>query len=153
MNWRIMSFMIITAMLSSIGCESMTTKQKIGTGVGAVAGAALVTQLGGGSGKTSAILLGGTLGGVVGYSLASMMENSDVTQMTEGWDTELDKSVHSQWVNENTQIAYESTASSAWTVEGNWCRNYQTSAIIDGKKETIEGIACLGDDGIWRKPK
>lgn len=132
----------------------MTTKQKIGTGVGAVAGAALGTQVGSGSGKAAAILLGGTLGGVVGYSLVSMMENSDVTQMTEGWDTKLDKPVHSQWVNENTQIAYESTASPAnWTVEGTWCRNYQTSAIIDGKKETLEGMVCRGDDGIWRNPK
>lgn len=145
--------MIIIAMTSLIGCESMTTKQLVGAGTGAAVGVAVGTQIGSGSSRTAAMLIGGALGGAAGYTLVKVMENSDVTQMTAGWDTELDKPVHSQWVNKNNQIAYESAASSAWTEKGTWCRNYQTSAIIDGKKETIEGMACRGDDGIWRNMK
>src|SRR5690242_4793900 len=34
--------------------------------------------------------------------------------------------------------------------EGRYCREYQRTAVIDGREQQIYGIACLMPDGSWR---
>ena len=34
--------------------------------------------------------------------------------------------------------------------EGRYCREYQRTAIIDGREQQIYGTACLMPDGAWR---
>ena len=34
--------------------------------------------------------------------------------------------------------------------EGRYCREYQRTAIIDGREQPIYGTACLMPDGAWR---
>lgn len=33
--------------------------------------------------------------------------------------------------------------------EGRYCREYQTTATIDGKRQQLYGTACLEPDGSW----
>ena len=40
------------------------------------------------------------------------------------------------------------SASSSQTQQA--CHEYQTTAVIDGKKQPVYGTACLQPDGSWR---
>jgi hypothetical protein len=44
--------------------------------------------------------------------------------------------------------AYSTTA--APTPTGQTCREYRTTATIDGKPEQLHGTACLQSDGTWQ---
>jgi len=36
------------------------------------------------------------------------------------------------------------------TANGTYCREYQTTVLIDGKQERATGTACRQADGSWR---
>jgi hypothetical protein len=42
------------------------------------------------------------------------------------------------------------TTTTTPTAAGQTCREYRTTATIDGKPEQLNGIACLQPDGTWQ---
>ena len=79
----------VVAALALAGCESMNETQKrtaIGTGVGAVAGAALGSAVGGGGATRTGAVLGAAAGGIGTYVWSRRMEEQKRTmeQATQG---------------------------------------------------------------------
>jgi surface antigen len=55
------------------------------------------------------------------------------------------------WQNENNGASYTVTPVKNVTIEGNrYCREYRTTAVIDGKKQQMYGTACRQPDGAWQ---
>jgi hypothetical protein len=49
-----------------------------------------------------------------------------------------------------TSTEASSTAAQTTTSAGQTCREYRTSATIDGNAQEIHGMACLQPDGTWQ---
>ena len=55
-----------------------------------------------------------------------------------------------QWTNPNTDITYQVTPTKQYTASsGQYCREYTTTVIINGKPEKAYGKACRKPDGAW----
>ncbi len=73
---------ITAAILSVSGCANLAqneylNKENIGTAVGTLAGIALGSQIGGGSGRTAAMLVGALAGGALGKVIGSRLDERD----------------------------------------------------------------------------
>jgi surface antigen len=49
-----------------------------------------------------------------------------------------------------TSAAVSSSAGQTTASAGQTCREYRTTATIDGKTQEIHGMACLQPDGTWQ---
>lgn len=54
-----------------------------------------------------------------------------------------------QYIPEST-LAAEATSPVFLNGNGQQCREYQTTAIVNGRASPIHGTACLQPDGAWR---
>jgi surface antigen len=102
----------------------------IGSVAGAAGGGLLGNQFGGGAGKgvmTGLGVVGGALaGGYVGRSV-------------EGCDHPRQRPA-AQGANQAAGAGGGSRT----------CRSVRTQAVIDGREQPVEGVACLDPDGVWR---
>lgn len=70
------------AIISASGCANLAeneyfNQENIATAIGAVAGVALGSQIGGGSGRTAAMLIGALAGGALGKAIGSHLDERD----------------------------------------------------------------------------
>jgi surface antigen len=131
------------------GCTSAPSKQTTGAVVGGIAGGALGSQLGGGTGNKIAIVAGTLLGAALGGAIGGSMDKADETYAQSALESSLDNEPV-QWVNPNTQNQYTVTPTKTYTSNGTPCREFSTTAVIDGQKETVYGTACRQSDGTWQ---
>ena len=55
------------------------------------------------------------------------------------------------WSNPNNGTSGFTVPQSTYQVSnGQYCRDYQTTVVIDGRAETGRGTACRQADGSWR---
>lgn len=150
MNTKIVSFLAVVS-LFLFGCQgSMPSKQSVGAGLGGIAGAVAGSQIGGGKGRDVAMVLGALLGAAVGGAVGNSMDQTDVMRTQQA----LSNTPNGQtatWQNPNTQTQYSMTPISNYqSMSGQKCRRYSTVALIDGKKETLNGTACQQPNGEWK---
>jgi len=135
--------------VSLAGCDNMT-KQDVGVLTGGTLGALVGSQIGGGSGKSVAIVAGALVGGLVGGQVGKTMD--DVDKMKVG--RVLEKTPTNQttsWRNPDNGTQYSVTPTKTYYDRAKQpCREYTTKAWIGGKQETIYGKACRQADGSWK---
>ncbi|HEY1507194.1 MAG TPA: RT0821/Lpp0805 family surface protein [Stellaceae bacterium] len=128
---------------------SPTTGNIVGSLGGAAAGGLLGNQVGKSSGKTVATIigvLGGALGG--GYIGRSMdpVDQGCVTQSLEHAPANQPVA----WQNPNTGSSYWVTPTQDLQgPRGEPCREYVTSAVINGQRQETRHLACERSDGTW----
>lgn len=142
---------IVTALIFTLtvaGCQ--TTKENTGQVTGGILGGVLGAQVGKGSGRTAAIIAGTILGAYIGGNVGRSMDEQDRRQAHNA--LEYNKSYQpSSWQNPDTGNTYTVTPTKTYqTASGENCREYETVAVIDGKKETLRGTACRQQDGSWK---
>lgn len=137
-------FVILILVFLTSSC--MATKGQQGA-VGGAAGGALLGQLIGGDTKST--LIGATLGGLVGYIIGNEMDKYDREQLNKTYET-TPSYEKTSWVNPDTGKEYSVTPQPAYqdTTNDRVCRKAEIEAIIDGKKEITEAIACR-ENGRW----
>ncbi|MEJ0062329.1 MAG: RT0821/Lpp0805 family surface protein [Alphaproteobacteria bacterium] len=141
-----------TDSLSSVG-----TKEGVGTVGGAALGGLLGNQFGGGSGKTIATVAGVLLGGWAGNSIGVSLDRADQTYMGRAQSQAYSAPVGQQIVWSNPQNGNSGTivptrdGHDAST--GAYCREYQTTVTVGGKKQAAYGQACQQPDGSWQVVK
>jgi surface antigen len=54
------------------------------------------------------------------------------------------------WVNPATGMQYQIAPTRQYQQWGTTCRDYQASAVINGRWQQIHGTACLQPDGSWQ---
>jgi surface antigen len=123
------------------GCGGVLSTSKgnlIGSAAGGAAGGLIGNQFGSGTGKgvmTGLGVVGGALaGGYVGRSI----EGCDHGEQRAG----------SQTAPRASRRAAAAPARAAG--ETRTCRSVLTQAVIDGREQQVEGVACLESDGTWR---
>lgn len=137
-------------------CEG--ARQESGTVIGALAGAAVGSELAGhghGGGKTLAIVAGALAGAYVGSEIGKQMDEADRAAMQSTTQYALESGPSgqtSEWVNPDSgnygyvtpQPAYQSPET------GQYCREYQQKVIIGGEEQQAYGTACRQPDGTWK---
>lgn len=134
--------------LTLMGCQ--TTKENSGQVMGGILGGVLGAQVGKGKGRTAAIIAGTLLGAYIGGNIGRSMDEQDRRQAHNA--LEYNKSYQpSSWKNPDSGNEYTVTPTRTYqSAGGGNCRDYETVAVIDGKKETLHGKACRQPDGNWK---
>lgn len=138
------------------GCtvEQRFTKQDIGLGTGLVTGALIGNTIGKGNGQRIATLAGALAGAYIGSSIGRHMDVNDRYRMNYALETTPDQQM-SSWVNPNSGYRYRVTPIRTYERQSNSygpCREYSTTVLIGGKRETAFGKVCRQSDGTWKIP-
>lgn len=149
MNKFFTAIITLLCSLSLVGCQNMT-QQDVGTVTGAVAGGLLGSTVGGGSGRLVAIGVGTLAGAYIGGKIGKHMDDEDRARMNQALDNN-NAGQPAYWRNAKTGTQYKVTPVKNVSVNGNkYCREYQTTATINGQQQKMYGTACRQPDGSWK---
>ena len=147
-------------MLSSlifVGCVTTNqnaSKQGSGALIGAAGGALLGSQFGKGKGKLIAVGLGTFLGAAIGAVIGRSMDEVDRLKMQQTASMAFEKAPDHQsvaWQNPNNGHRGSTVPTKTfYTNVGTPCREFETTVIIGGKRESAYGTACRQSDGSWK---
>lgn len=154
MKTRILATSLLLLMLTNCAEQGgPITKQQGGTVLGAIGGAALGSQFGKGSGRVATIAIGTLLGGALGSSIGSSLDRTDMNyyDRTSQYTLESIPTGHTNsWRNPDTGAAGTITPTRTFHSAGNYCREYNQTITVAGRKEKSFGTACRQPDGTWR---
>lgn len=143
------------AALSMTACNTLQNsgnKQLIGGGTGAVLGGLLGSQVGDGSGRLWATGAGVLLGALVGSEIGSSLDKADMNYAQQAQNRAYSAPVGEtvQWNNPESGNSgtYKATRD-GYSSSGRYCREYQQTVTVGGKKQSAYGTACQQPDGSW----
>jgi surface antigen len=113
--------------------------------VGGVVG----STIGGGSGRTVAIIAGTVAGAVIGGKIGQKMDEADKLKAAQALET-TPTGKQSSWRNPDTGAQYTMTPTRTYEAGGTPCREFSVNATVDGKAEQVHGTACRQADGSWK---
>jgi surface antigen len=129
----------------------MGNKQTVGTGAGAILGGVLGSKLGGGSGKLWMTGAGALLGAFAGSSVGKSLDESDKMAhekaMGQAETGPLNQPV--TWNNPNGHSGSVTPTREGHEANGNVCRQYKQTIVVDGQSQSATGVACQNSDGTW----
>lgn len=142
------------AILILAGCQTANwgDKQTLGTGVGAVTGGLLGSQVGSGSGRLWATGAGVLLGAFLGSEIGASLDAADRIQMQQAqrdaYDSPIGETI--SWNNPDSGNSGSYTpVRDGTTNSGRYCREYQQTVVIQGQEQQAYGTACQSPDGSW----
>jgi surface antigen len=145
------------ALLGSLGACRNTgygPKETVGTLGGAALGGFLGSQIGDGEGQLAATAAGVVLGGLLGNYVGRGLDERDQLEAERSamYAFEYNRDgQQSQWNNPNTgNYGYTVPTNTYQEQSGQYCREYQTSIVVQGQAQTGTGTACRQPDGTWR---
>lgn len=138
---------------SLVGCSSNTQSENTGVGAvsGAVVGGLAGSLVGAGTGQAVAIGVGAVAGALLGGYVGHSMDSSDNTRVYNTMEhNPTNHATH--WKNTTTGNTYTvAPTSQRMAVNGNPnCRRYYSTAVINGEKRKVSGIACRQANGTWQ---
>ena len=142
----ILSLLIISLGLS--GCASMT-KEDTGTLAGGVIGGLVGSRFGGGTGQVLATGAGALIGAYIGGKIGKTMDTQDRMKVQQALETsKTGQSV--SWRNPDSGNRYTVSPTKTYYSDNRPCRQFKTTAIINGKQEIVYGKACRDSRGKWQ---
>jgi surface antigen len=147
---------LAVSMISLGACQNTMgnagNKQLAGTGIGAVAGGLLGSQIGSGSGRLWATGAGVLLGALAGSEIGSSLDNADraaaMQAQQRAYSAPIGETV--TWNNPNSGHSGSYTpVRDGYSSSGRYCREYNQTIYIDGRQESAHGTACRQPDGTW----
>jgi surface antigen len=132
------------------GVFSTSRNNLLGSAAGAAVGGLLGSQFGKGGGNTimtiGGILAGALAGGAIGRSM-DPVDQACIGRSLE--NTPTNQTV--AWKNPDTNSSYWVTPTRTYQDRaGTPCREYVTDAVIDGRRQRLNGTACRQPDGSWK---
>ena len=125
------------------GCSTPPDKQQIGLVTGGVAGAAIGSLFGGGSGKVVATAVGAVGGALIGSEIGKSMDQKDKQNTTVSMNNGAQET---SWKNATTGKMYTVTPDPTMYVNNDKlvCRNFDISMSDQGNSNvaTTSGSAC-----------
>ena len=129
------------------------SKETIGLILGGVAGGVTGAQIGKGKGRLLATGVGTLLGAIIGREIGASLDRADQVAAVAAEHQALSgpPGCRVRWQNPNTgnsgqvQLRGDHTGS-----DGRYCREYQTTVIVGGRRESAYGRACMQPDGSWQ---
>ena len=134
-------------------CADAGPKQTAGTLLGAALGGLAGSQIGKGKGKLAAVGAGVLLGGLLGSEAGKSLDKADRLYAQQTAQKSLEQAptgTRSSWANPDSGHSGTFTPVRTFrTAKGQDCREYETTVTIDGRTETVYGIACREAGGNW----
>lgn len=144
-------FLVASASLV-VSCSSSNTQAEntsIGAVTGAVVGGIAGTAIGGGVGTAVAVGVGIVGGALVGGAMGSSMDNVD-TQQANYALTHTAQHTSYHWKGKNgARYTIVPTSQSMRMYGYSHCRKYTMTAVMNGKKAKVHGVACRQPNGTW----
>ncbi len=143
---------VLVAILGT-GCATMEANPKttIGAAGGGMVGGLIAAAAGGNPAAIAASVIGGIL---VGGAVGNLLDQRDKQMAAEAAHRAMETAPTGQsvaWKNPDSGHAGTVTPTKTYqTAGGTYCREYQTTVVIDGKQERGTGTACRQPDGSWR---
>jgi surface antigen len=132
----------------------MGGKEMIGTAAGAALGGWAGSTIGHGSGRLAATAAGVFVGGLIGNQIGRYMDDQDRQLASRAEYEALERypdGQYSRWDNPNNgNHGYSVPQSTYQNNSGQYCREYQTTVVIDGRPQNGHGTACRMADGSWQ---
>jgi surface antigen len=132
-------------------CSPTGTNGILGGLGGAVVGGLLGSTIGGGSGKTLATIGGALAGGLVGNNIATQLSCQDRGFLGNSTERSLNTGQPVSWRNPDTGNYGDVTPVRSYNSNsGQYCREFQQTIYVGGKKQQGYGTACQQPDGSWK---
>ena len=116
-----------------------------------VGGGAIANDMAEGSKNEGlATVLGAFIGGVMGQSIGSQLDELDRQMALSAYNEALEynrSDVSTDWVNPDSGNSGSFTPTRTYTKSGRYCREYTQEIIIGGQIQTGYGTACRQPDG------
>jgi len=145
--------LVALVLMLTTGCATMEANPKttIGAAGGGMVGGLIAAAAGGNPAAIAASVIGGMLiGGMVG----NMLDQRDKQMAAEAAHRAMETAPTGKpvtWQNPDSGHSGTVTPTKTYqTANGNYCRDYQATVVIDGKQERANGTACRQPDGSWR---
>ena len=155
-NTIVLTIMMAMA-LGLAACENTMrgagNKQVVGTGLGAVAGGLLGSQVGGGSGRLWATGAGVLLGALAGSEIGASLDNADRAYAVQAQERAYSAPVGETISWNNPQSGNSGTYTptrDGYSSSGRYCREYQQTIVVGGQTQKGYGTACQQPDGSWQ---
>lgn len=149
---KILPAMVAASLLTA--CADHGVKQTGGGVLGGIGGAVAGAQFGKGKGQLAATALGALLGAFIGSEVGKSLDRADQMAMTRASETAHTAPVGQaiSWNNPDSGHYGSITPVRDGTdrATGAYCREYQTTVVVDGKSEKAFGQACRQPDGSWK---
>jgi surface antigen len=142
---KLISVLVLSSSIVMSGCTTEPKKSDVGMISGGVIGGLVGSLFGGGSGKVAAAAGGALLGAFLGSKIGESMDKTDQLEAQQA----MNSSQPTTWTN-TKGTTYKVTPKPTYTQNSKTCRQYTTTATIDGKAETINGTACKNANGTWQ---
>jgi surface antigen len=156
----------LTASTALAGCASNNpygagggtgiNKEIVGTVVGAGLGGWAGSTIGkkGSTGQLIGTAAGVFVGGLLGNQIGAYMDDQDKLMAQRSQYEALERypdGGSAQWNNPNNgNHGYTQPNNTYQSSNGQYCREYQTTVVIDGRPQTGYGTACRRADGNWQ---
>lgn len=142
--------MIAAVVLASITLSACgVSKSTLGTLGGGVAGGVIGSQVGGGSGRTVAIIGGTLLGAMAGNYVGGQLDELDRRKAQDALERTPTGQTTS-WVNPDSGDRYAVTPTRTYEdSRAGVCRDFDMNVVMDGKSEVVKGTACRDSRGEW----
>ncbi len=145
---------LAAAALILAACSDAGQKQTAGTVIGGVAGAVLGSQVGSGSGRLVATAIGTLAGAMIGSEIGKSLDRADQLAMAQAEQKAHTAPVGEKIVWNNPDSGNSGSVTpirDGRNAQSNaYCREYQTTVVIDGREQSAYGTACQQPDGSWK---
>lgn len=130
------------------------SKQTGGAILGGAGGALAGSQFGKGTGQIAMTAVGTLLGAFVGSQVGESLDRADHTYANQAGQNAFETARSGQAVAwSNPDSGNSGTVTPTRTYEpapGQYCREYQQTITVGGKKQQSVGTACRQPDGTWK---
>jgi surface antigen len=155
MQRRVMKGFITVVLIGILtaGCATMEENPK--TSIGAIGGGALGGLIAAAAGGNAATIAASAVGGILlGGLVGNLLDERDKRLAAEAAQRALETGPTGNpvsWKNPDSGHYGTVTPMKTYqTASGSYCREYQTTVIVDGKQEAGYGTACRQPDGSWK---
>ncbi len=145
--------LVTVVLVATTGCATMEANPK--TTIGALGGATVGGLIAGAAGGNPAAIAASVIGGMlIGGLVGNLLDDRDKRLAAEAAQRAMETAPTGQsvaWRNPDSGHSGTVTPTATYqTASGTYCRNYQTTVVIDQKPEQMAGTACRQPDGTWR---
>ena len=140
--------LFMAAVMGLSGCADMNHEDR-GVLTGAVIGGLVGSRFGGGAGQVIATGAGAMIGAYLGGQIGQTMDKQDQMHLNRALETTKTGGVES-WKNPDSGNRYRVEPVKTYYQDSRPCRRFKTTAIIDGRTQTVYGHACRDKRGRWQ---
>ncbi len=143
----------VLVLVFAAACSGQGERQKVGTGLGAVAGGLLGSQFGSGTGQLFATGAGVFIGALIGSEIGRSMDEVDRMKADQAISQARTAPIGETITWNNPDSGNSGTVTpmrDGTSASGAYCREFQQTVTIGGRTEQAFGTACRQPDGSWQ---